>query len=688
MKIEYRNNHFVMDNEFNKYKESIKKYNKEQLYQEMQRLYNNDLTTMDKLGPGSKEHVEVFIKISEKMCLKTGNGNKLYGKPELVKNIVMYANIYNEDLKFEIECVSTGDTITLQGYKLVCYSIWFFKNTVENIYTEDFKYVENPSTLLNQYKNDSIEYYDVLSEFIDNSIASYENDILSQNPKASNLNIHIKISQEGIIHGAEKQNIYIIDDAAGLTPNNIKYAFTIGDRKDFGGLNVFGIGMKRAAYWWTDKFYFYSNIGGATKPYEVLNKITNSGAKVNNLKLGEFSIKRAKLSDKFNGGRETGSIVKLESDKSFKEANSGYIYREINETEFRKICGALSTKYSDYLNERGYKSPAGKIIKINIYITFSKIDKEPIEKKLLSDEESKYYLKPLLMEYWPEYNVLPSGPGTKESWEESFTVNYKVNREGISKEVPITMKLYIQSEQKESTATFAHVYRGKKLQFFRFGLDSAQIGKFEFDGQSERPNAIVGQVGSRPAKYIRAEIDFTNVGKSEKGTSVNINKEELEEIYRILGREFKKSKIGIMADNFSPKLHKAANMPTVIPKTRTNNQIISNSNKKQPSIDGKVTISDLYESIVAGKEVYIESNIKKKKISILFDSNIAGDFDVDISEYIIKLSFNQNLKERLNKDYLLLYINVLMVFVDNCNSLDATSLKNLYNLFEKSIILK
>jgi DNA topoisomerase VI subunit B len=94
------------------------------------------------------------------------------------------------------------------------------------------------------FKNEitSIEY--VLSEFIDNSLASYENG--QEKCDFNGLEISIKIEQLEEM----KQIITITDNALGMSQEQLADAIQPYNQKDNGGtqINQYGVGMKLAIF--------------------------------------------------------------------------------------------------------------------------------------------------------------------------------------------------------------------------------------------------------------------------------------------------------------------------------------------------------------------------------------------------------------------------------------------------------
>ncbi|WP_342259024.1 ATP-binding protein [Spiroplasma endosymbiont of Dioctria linearis] len=143
---------------------------------------------------------------------------------------------------------------------------------MENIYELDFR----PDTsIYATYKRLSYTQPYAIAEFVDNSTASFfENkeklcDFYKNNNKNYKLSIFILYSNSG-----SESTLEIRDNAYGMELENFKRAVILGKPpKNKGGRNEFGMGLKTAATWFSDKWTVESSELGSDKKYKVLMDI-------------------------------------------------------------------------------------------------------------------------------------------------------------------------------------------------------------------------------------------------------------------------------------------------------------------------------------------------------------------------------------------------------------------------------
>lgn len=522
--LEFRTGYYVRQVEYDQMVSDINSFNKEKVYEVLQTDFLVGRATT-KLGPGSKEHVEVIKGLAECLNLNTNRS-----KQDLAKTIVEFSSLV---LSWDSSCESTGDTITTEGLKRVYISSWCHKNSSSY----------NPAAIRATSNAPSMQIYKIFkqlsysiphafSEFIDNSIASYQNDVLKQDPNAEALNILIDIKDD---LKNDIQTIRVIDDAAGMSPSQIPPALKGGDTKQTRGLNVYGWGMKYALYWFTDAFKITTKSCSSVKSSNVLVEITDD-----NLNVDPNGPEISDIKNNFNGifKRETGTCIEIKSGRSiFSDATDDY-YRKITKNNLYEIFDEVTEKYENYISAPGYRNLSGLVTKVNIYYRYNDEDITKL---------APVVYNPMYKPFWSEKGVEPvAKPGKPliyEKWVDEFTVTYK--------NTLIPVKVMMMDKMDQKLATTKLTFHGKGLQYYRF--ESKRDNRPVFLGEPNRPARIVGQDSSATAKYLRGEIDLTGFGKSMDGTSIKISKSDLELIYGIVGKEFSTKRISTMMKNYQSR---------------------------------------------------------------------------------------------------------------------------------------
>ncbi|WP_338984477.1 ATP-binding protein [Spiroplasma endosymbiont of Diplazon laetatorius] len=143
---------------------------------------------------------------------------------------------------------------------------------MENKYELDFR----PDTsIYATYKRLSYTQPYALAEFVDNSTASFFEkkaeiqQYYKNNDKEYKLKIYILYTNSG-----KDSTLQIVDNAYGMELENFKRAVILGKPpKNKGGRNEFGMGLKTAATWFSDKWTVESSKLGSKKKYRVVMDI-------------------------------------------------------------------------------------------------------------------------------------------------------------------------------------------------------------------------------------------------------------------------------------------------------------------------------------------------------------------------------------------------------------------------------
>ena len=196
-----------------------------------------------------------------------------------------------------------------------------------------------PYQALYAKKNNRSKPYLMLSELLDNSIASW-----LDKKQTSDLNIELIIN-------SKKRTISCSDNANGMSPQELLDSVELNKETSGNNINMFGVGMKNAAFWF-----------GHDLKIRTMNGKEASGTKVI-------------LSDKLDKLNETiaWSIEKSLSNKKFMGTEiwieNVYADKTPNRREILKLENILETKYRNYLN--GTSAEIKSKYKVNISIEFT-----------------------------------------------------------------------------------------------------------------------------------------------------------------------------------------------------------------------------------------------------------------------------------------------------------------------------
>ena len=131
--------------------------------------------------------------------------------------------------------------------------------------------------ILESYERLSYKARSALSEFVDNSTASYfqNKDFLINNHKNEGFKDPFKLKIV-IEYDKSKKTLTVTDNAMGMDKNELYNALKIANRpKDTSGRNEFGMGLKTSASWFSKKWEVITKKANSKKSYKVEVDIKN-----------------------------------------------------------------------------------------------------------------------------------------------------------------------------------------------------------------------------------------------------------------------------------------------------------------------------------------------------------------------------------------------------------------------------
>ncbi len=211
-------------------------------------------------------------------------------------------------------------------------------------------------------KNSASKDYYMLAELIDNSIGSW-----LENGKKENLEVKIIID-------SGKSSIVVDDNAGGMNEKELSDSIDLNNEKEGNKLNMFGVGMKNAAFWFAQDLIIHTNCTNQ-KEGGLITKVETSKV-LDHSKPIEWEVKK-----KHKIGK--GTIVTL---------NNVYSEKMIKERNLESLTSTLSLKYMKYLDDG-----------VKISFTFKNkdssenqpiiLDKVKIKNQVIKKEHANIFLK-------------------------------------------------------------------------------------------------------------------------------------------------------------------------------------------------------------------------------------------------------------------------------------------------------
>lgn len=184
-----------------------------------------------------------------------------------------------------------------------------------------------------KYKDEQLTLAFCLSEFIDNSISSCEQQIWNSNP---NYKLVIDIEFD-----SQSKRYVISDNAGGMSPEELDAAMLIGKKRNYdydnSKKNQYGIGMKSAIFWIGKDAIIYSKCSN----YDEIYGNYHASTKDSNDDV-VHDISETKTQDKIS--YKTGTKIIINNVYPNK--------RTITNDQFEKIDYFLGHRYSKYLSSR------------------------------------------------------------------------------------------------------------------------------------------------------------------------------------------------------------------------------------------------------------------------------------------------------------------------------------------------
>lgn len=311
--------------------------------------------------------------------------------------------------------------------------------------------------MIKAYKNQPSNKWLALSEFIDNSISSWQG---KDNPEKSLEGLEIKI----IFDTRDDNNLRLIisDNANGMSEDEIVNAMQPSDRRNKKDThyNQYGVGMKLGIFWYGEDGIVHSKIKGK-KEYCVELKTSihdeNEGVEVSSEKPDKNVIEY-----------ESGTTVIIEK---------VYLNRKLKSNDLKDIKDALGWRYGKILSR--YTNSNQYIPGMKIQIKELSLDTKKTNS--FSDVEASHHT-PFSIDRFISYHSKKSGYNIKKfvkEWEESVD-NILYDEKNQDKHI---LKKFCQllKEEKDLVSEIDIVFDNNKIAPLKFGIlaPSSNYSKIE-----------------------------------------------------------------------------------------------------------------------------------------------------------------------------------------------------------------
>lgn len=494
----------------------------------------------------------------------------------------------NKSLKYKISDFGILGSVNQSTMKYQSKLFYLYNKDDSTINENDEIDIQPQSDIYSFFKNLSYKSWYAISEFVDNSTASYfdkdHQQILNDEILFNNLEIRINYNRI-------KKELKIEDNAYGMELRDFKRAFRLKDAPlDRSGRNEFGMGLKTAAFWFGRKLTVISTEYGSENEYSLT---------MDTAILDEKKLKKVKIKTKKVPKSKHGTIVKI-----------GDIYSERDISNGRtktRIQKELTTIYRrDLIGENSID----KNKRINVF--FNDIQLRP-ETKQFSDIYMKMhdYHNDFLSKN-PDYKYKMDLKSKKLLFKE-----FKFSIEHFGKYHHIKCKIGFLNDTGSANAGLVLYRRGRVIE--------GGVGRFL------KPESIFGAPNSFQSQRLFGEIDLDDIQVSQAKDSFMWSEELQDKIYQEIKdriediiyilKEFKKS-------DKLPEGHEVTNSdPTKIVKNIIENQKV-NTYEELKYVDDKI-IKNRLEIIkeknpdLSNQEV--EEILNKKKTSKASDINYIFD---------------------------------------------------------------
>lgn len=455
-------------------------------------------------------------------------------------------------------------------------------------------------------KTESSKAYFMIAELIDNSIGSW-------NDNGNKGELEIEITFDDTLN-----RITVVDTAYGMNEHELSESMTLNKEKAGDTLNMFGVGMKNAAFWFGEDLIVETNNGeGSWRTDISLSKIEDL-TKTIEWTVTEFDREKR------------GTRVIIDN-----------VHRILSKTDFEEMANVIRIKYGDYIRE-------GVVISIVRYLknggtsipTMERFDIKsqviPKDKKEQFIDQIDNYFEGKVLKYFKDLKKK-----TIELVEKNKPLKFKkkINflHEGKRKEIEV--KVGIQDESNKSNPGGFKAYYGLVTMQGGRAINLPPISPLDFTNDYIRTNA----------KRLYGSVELGHIFKPDNNKqefNFGQHKDDIYGLFREIGSE-----IEIVADIVQ-------DIVGVSTKTKSGNikssaKKIENALSSKSSLDWKINtegadftiqVDDGNKAKIIIKEISIEN-----QNDVNYFINAERDNKTD-NTYIIRYNVNHPIWKPLTEE--------------------------------------
>ena len=245
--------------------------------------------------------------------------------------------------------------------------------------TNNIRHMKTPYFTLEAKKNNSSKPYLMISELIDNSIGSWKESDIKED-----LIINLEIDNK-------EKKIICEDNATGMSPNELLDSVELNKEKPGNKMNMFGVGMKNAAFWFgQDLIITTNNSEGSWSTSVLLSQVKDKNEAV-----------QWKLENQYSKLNQRGTRI---------EINNMYNDKLLVKSQIDKLIKVLGIKYRKYIENNKRKV----IVNLKIIDKIGNVRNETLESSIthaqkIEKQKVKDFISNLEKEFVDENEIILIG---------------------------------------------------------------------------------------------------------------------------------------------------------------------------------------------------------------------------------------------------------------------------------------
>ncbi|AUD63779.1 hypothetical protein BK010_09310 [Tenericutes bacterium MO-XQ] len=443
----------------------------------------------------------------------------------------------NKSLKFKKTDFGEPGSVNFSSMQYKAKLFHLYKE-VNKIDTDTTINIQPESDIYSYFKNFNYKVWNALSEFVDNSTASYfeknHQDILNSLESFDTLRIDIDYDRSS-------RSLTIKDNAFGMELSDFKRAFRLKDAPiDKSGRNEFGMGLKTAAFWFGKSLTVESTEYGSSNKY----RLTLDTDVLDADKPKEMIIEKNKVPQSIHG--TTVVISNIYTDREITGSRTiGRIVKELSIIYRRDILG---------VNSKDKNRP------VKIFFNGKQLEAEA-QKYSTIYKKMHTYLEDFKKKN-PEYKFLIDLNSRPTLYKKE---KFYIEHNGIFHHIRIIIGFL--NNTGASNAGLVLYRRGRVIE--------GRVGEFL------KPDIIFGAPNSFESQRLFGEIDLDDIDVTQSKDSFSWSEDLQEKLYRAINERILDIKYIIQKFNKSDRLPEGFEVensnPTAVIKEINEEQIVHTS---------------------------------------------------------------------------------------------------------------